>query len=242
VQARALLWAADGVANEEIARRSGVGSDAVRRWRSRFSEAGVAGVGRVAQGRGRKPSLPPGTVEQALHATAHDTRPGGATHWTTRTMAARIGIGKDSVARIWADHGLKPWKVDTFNISNDRGGPSPRSCDAPRRMRQRMLTHQLGRGVAGRARPWTLRRPPGTGLGLPAAPGPLGHVEAGAEPRSRHARLDADHLEFLEGPSRPSADFFRTRISTAASPRAWVSSATSASSCSSATRDRSGRP
>jgi DDE superfamily endonuclease len=34
-------------------------------------------------------------------------------------MAVRIGIGKDSVARIWADHGLKPWKVDTFKISND---------------------------------------------------------------------------------------------------------------------------
>ncbi|WP_160148713.1 hypothetical protein [Amycolatopsis alkalitolerans] len=33
MQARALLWAGDDVANEEIARRSGVDSDAVRRWR-----------------------------------------------------------------------------------------------------------------------------------------------------------------------------------------------------------------
>lgn len=38
-----------------------------------------------------------------------------------------------------------------------------------------------------------------------------------------------DHLEVLEGPKRPSADFFHTRISTAASPSAWVSSATAAS-------------
>src|SRR5690606_25246687 len=41
----------------------------------------------------------------------------------------------------------------------------------------------------------------------------------------------ADHLEVLEGPSRPSADFFHTRTSRCASPRAWVNSATSASSC-----------
>ncbi len=34
-------------------------------------------------------------------------------------MAERYGIGKDSVARIWRDHKLKPWKVDTFKISND---------------------------------------------------------------------------------------------------------------------------
>jgi len=34
-------------------------------------------------------------------------------------MAARVGVGKDAVARIWADHKLKPWKVDTLKISND---------------------------------------------------------------------------------------------------------------------------
>ncbi|ALL56242.1 transposase [Mycobacterium haemophilum DSM 44634] len=34
-------------------------------------------------------------------------------------MAARVGIGKNSVAKIWTDHGLKSWKVDTFKVSND---------------------------------------------------------------------------------------------------------------------------
>ena len=119
VQAKALLWAADGVANEEIARRVGVDSDTVRRWRKVFSEKGIAGVGAIAKGRGRKPWLPAGTVERVLEVTAHETPPGGATHWTTRSLAARVGVGKDTVARIWADHNLKPWQVTTFKISND---------------------------------------------------------------------------------------------------------------------------
>ena len=34
-------------------------------------------------------------------------------------MAARVGIGKDAVAKIWADDNLRPWKVTTFKISND---------------------------------------------------------------------------------------------------------------------------
>jgi hypothetical protein len=34
-------------------------------------------------------------------------------------MANRFGIGKDTVARIWRDHNLKPWKLDTFKVSND---------------------------------------------------------------------------------------------------------------------------
>ena len=64
----------------------------------------------------------------------------------------------------------------------------------------------------------TLRPPAGTGSGLVTAPGPLGHADQRAEPRGRHARLDADHLEVREGPSRPSADVFHTRSSTAAHP------------------------
>jgi transposase len=119
VQARGLLWACEGVANDEIGRRCGVDSDAVRRWRSRFVSEGTEGVGRIAKGRGRKPSLPAGTVEEVLRLT-HKERPAdGSTHWSTRTMAARVGIGKDSVAKIWADHNLKPWKVETFKVSND---------------------------------------------------------------------------------------------------------------------------
>ena len=117
-QARALLWAGEGVANEEIARRCGVDSDAVRRWRSRFVEQGTAGVGVIAKGRGRKPSMAPGTVAEVLRITRDERPADGSTHWSTRSLAARVGIGKDAVAKIWADHNLKPWKVKTFKISN----------------------------------------------------------------------------------------------------------------------------
>jgi transposase len=95
-----------------------VDSDTVRRWRDRFVHGGPGGVGVIAKGRGRKPSLPAGTVAEVLRLT-HERPADGSTHWSTRSMAARVGIGKDAVARIWADHGLKPWRVDTFKISND---------------------------------------------------------------------------------------------------------------------------
>lgn len=113
-QAKALLWAADGVANEEIARRCRVDADAVRRWRRRFDEEGVAGVGVIAKGRGRRSWLPEGTVAEVVRVTLEETPDDGSTHWTTRTLAARFGIGKDTVARIWRDHHLKRWRFDTF--------------------------------------------------------------------------------------------------------------------------------
>jgi transposase len=119
VQARALLLAADGVPTNEVARRCSTTDTSVRAWRRRFGVEGVAGVGRIAPGRGRKPWLPPGTVEAVVHDTLHATPDDGSTHWTSRRMAARFGIGKDAVARIWRDHKLKPWKLDTFKLSND---------------------------------------------------------------------------------------------------------------------------
>jgi transposase len=119
VQATALLLAADGVPTNEVARRCGTTGTSVRTWRRRFVEHGVDGVGRIAPGRGRKSWLPEGTVAAVVADTLHTKPDDGSTHWTTRLMAQRHGIGKDSVARIWRDHGLQPWKVDTFKISND---------------------------------------------------------------------------------------------------------------------------
>jgi len=119
IQARAVLWAADGVSNEEIARRCGVDSDTVRRWRARFAAQGPAGVGAFAKGRGRKPALPAGTVAEVVRVTQHERPEDGSTHWTTRSLGRRFGIGKDAVARIWSDHNLKPWRTETFKLSTD---------------------------------------------------------------------------------------------------------------------------
>jgi transposase len=118
-QARALLLAADGVSIYETARQLQVASNSVRAWRRRFEVEGVAGVGQVAEGRGRT-SWVAAEVEDAVVADTLHVRPDdGSTQWTTRTMAVRHGIGKDTVARIWRKHGLQPWRIDTFKVSND---------------------------------------------------------------------------------------------------------------------------
>jgi transposase len=119
LQAKAILLSADGVAIYEVARRLGVASNSVRQWRRRFEQEGLDGVGRIAKGRGRKSWLPEGTVAAVVHDTLHASPDDGATEWSTRSMGDRFGIGKDTVARIWRDHNLKPWRRDTFKVSKD---------------------------------------------------------------------------------------------------------------------------
>ena len=48
-----------------------------------------------------------------------NSKPDGETHWSCRTMAAKVGVSKDTVQRVWSARGLKPHLVRTFKLSND---------------------------------------------------------------------------------------------------------------------------
>jgi transposase len=118
LQARVLLSAADGVANNVIAEEVGVMPTTVRAWRKRFAEDGLTGLEKIREGRGRKPSIPEETVAEIVRLTTTTTPP-GATHWSCRTMAKKVGVSSATVQRIWSDLGLAPHRVETFKVSTD---------------------------------------------------------------------------------------------------------------------------
>jgi transposase len=118
VRAKALLAAADGVANTQIAADLGVTAVSVRAWRERFEAEGLAKWGKVRAGRGRKPSISEEQIAPIVDLTLH-FRPDGQTHWSCRTMAAYVGVSPATVQRIWDARGLKPHRVETFKLSND---------------------------------------------------------------------------------------------------------------------------
>jgi transposase len=118
VAARALLLAAEGLANTAIGKQLGVSASSVASWRQRFAEEGLAGLGVVRPGRGRKPVISDEQVAEIVRATLQDTPP-GETHWSCRAMAKAKGVSPATVQRIWSALGLKPHQVDTFKVSND---------------------------------------------------------------------------------------------------------------------------
>jgi transposase len=117
-RAQALLLAADGVANTWIAEQVGVSVPTVRAWRARFEQEGLARLGRVREGRGRKPTIPTEKVAEIVRRTK-DERPAGQTHWSCRTMAKAAGVSPATVQRIWSARGLKPHLLKTYKLSND---------------------------------------------------------------------------------------------------------------------------
>lgn len=114
-RARIVLLAAQGKQNKAIAAQLKIGRVQVSRWRARYGRKRLAGIERDLP-RG----APPTTVDVArLVELTTQSQPVAATHWSTRTMAAKLGISAASVSRHWRANGLKPHLVRGFKVSRD---------------------------------------------------------------------------------------------------------------------------
>ena len=114
-RARIVLLAAQGLQNKDIAERLDVGRVQVARWRKRYVEFGWEGIERDLP-RG----APPVKVDvQKLVELTTQAKPKAATHWSTRKMAAELGVSASTVMRHWKAHGLKPHLVRGFKVSRD---------------------------------------------------------------------------------------------------------------------------
>lgn len=118
IRAKIALLAAEGVSNVRIAREVGVSRPTVILWRRRFLQGGADALTTIAPGRGRRVTYSAEQVQRIVEATTQ-TKPPGATHWSTRSMAKAQGVSKATVQRIWAAHGLQPHRTKRFKLSKD---------------------------------------------------------------------------------------------------------------------------
>jgi transposase len=118
-QARVVLALADGVSVRQVARDEKMSSNTVLAWRDLFEARGLDGLGVIGPGRGRKPIITSDTIEAIVHDTLHTLPDDDSECWSTRTLGARHGVGKDIVAKLWRKRRLRPWKRSTFKLSTD---------------------------------------------------------------------------------------------------------------------------
>jgi transposase len=114
---RLVLMAADGVPGVEIARRLSLSVPQVSRIRKRFEHGGVEGLAdQPKPGRGNNV---PETVVHRVVATVMSPPPPGHSHWSTRELGRRVGLGHTAVHKILRANDLKPHQQRTFKVSKD---------------------------------------------------------------------------------------------------------------------------
>ena len=117
LRSRIVLAAAEGLNNTEIAARVAADHATVRKWRNRFAIDRLDGL--LDERRpGRPRTVTDRQVEAVITATLEST-PKDATHWSTRSMAAEVGLTQSAVHRIWKAFGLQPHRQDTWKLSKD---------------------------------------------------------------------------------------------------------------------------
>ena len=118
-RARIVLLAAEGLPNAEIARRTGTSRPTVVDWRARYGAGGIGALQDMARS-GRPPQID--EIDVVVATLAEDGRPPahlGVTHWSARLLAPELKISFATVARIWREWDLQPWRSETFKFSTD---------------------------------------------------------------------------------------------------------------------------
>jgi transposase len=116
-RARMVLRCATGTPSSVVASELGVTNATVGKWRARYIARGLDGL--LDEPRcGAPRQVSDGQVEAVVTKTL-ESLPRDATHWSTRSMAAKSGLSHTTVRRIWHAFGLQPHRVEHFKLSND---------------------------------------------------------------------------------------------------------------------------
>jgi transposase len=117
LRARIVLACVTGKSNGEVAEALGVIRQTVGKWRRRFVARRVGGL--IDEPRPGAPrQINDAQVRRVVTMTL-ESRPEDATHWSTRSMAKRVGLSQNAIVRIWRAFGLQPHRSETFKLSTD---------------------------------------------------------------------------------------------------------------------------
>jgi transposase len=117
MRSRIVLAAADGLGNTAIAAKLNVALSSARRWRSRFLAQRLDGL--LDEPRPGRPRTVADEQVEAVIVRTLETTPKDATHWSTRSLAAELGMSQSAVSRIWRAFGVQPHRQDSWKLSKD---------------------------------------------------------------------------------------------------------------------------
>lgn len=116
-RSRLILMLASGETYTSICRALDCDPSYVSRWKKRFVKHGLSGLYSRYHGR-RVEATTPSLEARILNWTRRKPTD-GSTHWSTRKLAAQLGINHMMVARVWARAGLKPHRMERYMASDD---------------------------------------------------------------------------------------------------------------------------
>ena len=104
LRARIVLNCAAGCSNRGGAKRLRITAQTVGKWRARFLAHGLEGLKDKPRS-GAPRTISDAVVQAALAKTLHEQPPAGE-RWSSRRLAAALGVSQRTILRIWRDFEL----------------------------------------------------------------------------------------------------------------------------------------
>jgi transposase-like protein len=120
MRARIVLRCAEGGTNKQAAADLGVDESTVERWRARLIARRPRWTCMMSRGRDDRRRILLDRVEDVIVATLGPCR--ARTRAGRASMAARGGLSKSTIGRVWKKSGLKPHLQDSFKLSAELPG------------------------------------------------------------------------------------------------------------------------
>jgi len=117
-RAQIVLECRSGESNALIGKRLGVAHVTVGKWRTRYTENGIAGLHdelRPGRPRSHDDEKVMDLINRALETKPAD----GSTHWTVRSLAGESGVSKSTAHRWMQAFKIQPHRQKTFKLSTD---------------------------------------------------------------------------------------------------------------------------
>jgi transposase len=99
LRSRVILRHFDGLSSQQIATELGISPQTVRKWRKRYLQAGIAGLGDRPRP-GRPSRLPLSDLQHQIRQALQQRLPEGQ-RWSVRRIAKVLGLPKATVGRAW---------------------------------------------------------------------------------------------------------------------------------------------
>ncbi len=132
---RVVLALADGDSYAAIGARFACTDRFIAIWKRRFVDGGVlalADAPRAGRGHGISAAL----EAKIVRLTLQTKPPAPLTHWSSRRLAAKLGVAHTTVTTVWKRHGLKPHRLERYKGSPDpdlrRRPPTSSGCTSTR--------------------------------------------------------------------------------------------------------------
>lgn len=118
-RARCILLLADGQTYATVRLRLGVTDAFIAAWKRRYRAGGVLALADAARAGRQDHRIDPTVEAKIRHLTEQVRPPKPLTHWTSRRLAARVGVSNSTVLRVWRRAGLAPHRLERYLASPD---------------------------------------------------------------------------------------------------------------------------